>query len=273
MNVNFWLKRCLCLFRWVYWATEKSPASLLHRAIQMNPPMSKKCQKIGIFWLYSWKKNVEKPNHCSFQHPQQPIFQIPIPKHSHPESHTNNMHFCINVAQIGIPIKSYWIYTKKSQNSPLCAITHSQHPHIQLKKHSSKLQTEKFRKIKFEIQISLFENVSIYLFILLFFSFVFLIIFYMIDSDKFPGDKNIYKRYFAFYFVILEDLFCFHLGIISLNNFQFIVPFDFNTLEILSGNTSCFSWNSRLWFWWWALGAENDRIFTQGLKTVEIDPP
>jgi hypothetical protein len=60
----------------------------------MKPSGSKNAKKSVTFGYFSGKIS-GVPNHCSFQHPQQLTSQFPNPKHSHPESLTNNLHLKI----------------------------------------------------------------------------------------------------------------------------------------------------------------------------------
>ncbi len=62
------------------------------------------------------------PNQCSFQHPQEIIFQIPEPKPGQSESHTSNRHLQKISPKLDHLIKSCWILSEKSQNFPLCII-------------------------------------------------------------------------------------------------------------------------------------------------------
>ncbi len=58
------------------------------------------------------------PKHCSFQHPQQLRFPSLNPKHSQPESHTNNLHFKKNLVEIGLPYQKLLNFGKKKSKFP-----------------------------------------------------------------------------------------------------------------------------------------------------------
>ncbi len=66
------------IFRCVYWATKKSPATQLHRTSQMKPPDPKNAKKSVIFGYFPGKRC----RNTLFQHPQQLMLQSTNPKYS-----------------------------------------------------------------------------------------------------------------------------------------------------------------------------------------------
>jgi hypothetical protein len=73
----------------------------------MKPPESKNAKKNLQVSLILWGKSSEVPPHFPSWHPEQLSFHFPKPAHSHPESHTNNLHLKKISSKSDFPIKSY----------------------------------------------------------------------------------------------------------------------------------------------------------------------
>jgi hypothetical protein len=64
------------------------------------------------------EKSREVPPHFPSGHPQQRSLWFPNPTHSHPESHTNNLHFLKNLVKIGLPCQKLLNFGRKKSNFP-----------------------------------------------------------------------------------------------------------------------------------------------------------